>query len=71
MVKRKGGAITQRKRKTKRPRHKQTGGALACHKPRLVDKIAEGVAMGLSGPAPTFRTALAKLMGQASLQTNR
>ena len=24
------------------------------YKPRLVDKIAEGVAMGLSGPSPSF-----------------
>ena len=30
------------------------GGARFRRKPRLVDKIAEGIAMGLSGPAPNF-----------------
>ena len=33
-------------------------------KPRLVDKIAEGASMVLSGPAPTFTTLGAKLAGQ-------
>ena len=64
MVKREARAKTRRKR-TKRPKRKHTGGALAHHKPRLVDKIAEGVAMGLSGPAPTFGTAMGKLLSQA------
>ena len=27
---------------------------MARHKPRLVDKIAEGMSMFLSGPAPSF-----------------
>ena len=34
-------------------------------KPRLVDKIAEGASMVLSGPAPTFASLGAKLAGQA------
>lgn len=41
------------------------GGALARHKTRLVDKIAEGASMFLSGPSPSFATAAAKLAGQA------
>ena len=35
-------------------RKSQKGGARFRRKPRLVDKIAEGVAMGLSGPSPSF-----------------
>ena len=34
-------------------------------KPRLVDKIAHGLGMVLSGPAPGFGLALGKLGGQA------
>ena len=34
-------------------------------KPRLVDKIAHGMSMFLSGPAPGFGLALGKLGGQA------
>ena len=33
---------------------KQLGGALYRRRPSLTDKIAEGVAMGLSGPTPSF-----------------
>ena len=33
---------------------KQQGGALYRRRPTLTDKIAEGVAMGLSGPSPSF-----------------
>ena len=33
---------------------KQRGGALVRRRPTLTDKIAEGVAMGLSGPSPSF-----------------
>ena len=33
---------------------RQKGGARFRRKPLLVDKIAEGVAMGLSGPSPSF-----------------
>jgi len=43
----------------------QGGGALIRHKPRLVDKIAHGMSMVLSGPAPGFGTALGKLGAQA------
>ena len=35
-------------------RKSQKGGARFRRKPRLVDKIAEGVAMGLSGSSPNF-----------------
>jgi len=41
-------------RKRKRVRRQQKGGARFRRKPRLVDKIAKGVAMGLSGPSPNF-----------------
>ena len=50
----------------KRKRRKRLrGGALFRRKLRLVDKIAEGASMVLSGPAPTFTTLGAKLAGQA------
>ena len=35
-------------------RKSQKGGGRFRRKPRVVDKIAEGVAMGLSGPSPSF-----------------
>ena len=45
-----------RKRRTVRRtrRQSQKGGTRFKRKPRLVDKIAKGVAMGLSGPSPSF-----------------
>ena len=45
-----------RKRRTVRRKRRQSkkGGARFKRKPRLVDTIAEGVAMGLSGPSPRF-----------------
>ena len=46
-------------------KRKQCGGALAQHKPRLVDKIAEGASMFLSGPAPSFAGVGLKLRSQA------
>ena len=54
----------QRQRRRKRKR-RQGGGALMRRKPRLVDKIAHGMSMFLSGPAPGFGLALGKLGGQA------
>ena len=48
-----------------RRKRKQRGGALMRRKPRLVDKIAHGMSMFLSGPAPGFGLALGKLGGQA------
>ena len=51
-------------RKAKK-RKKQKGGALARHRPRLVDKIAEGASMFLSGPAPSFAGVGIKLGSQA------
>ena len=54
----------RRKRTTQRKR-RQRGGALMRRKPRLVDKIAHGLSMVLSGPAPGFGLALGKLGGQA------
>ena len=54
----------QRRRRRRRKR-KQRGGALIRRKPRLVDKIAHGMSMFLSGPAPGFGLALGKLGGQA------
>lgn len=50
--------------KRKHQRKKQRGGALYRRKPRLVDKIAQGASMFLSGPAPTFTTMLGKLTSQ-------
>ena len=48
-----------------RRRKRQRGGALFRRKPRLVDKIAEGASMVLSGPTPTFASLGAKLAGRA------
>lgn len=52
------------KRRVKRRKTRQRGGAAFRRKPRLVDKIAEGMAMGLSGPAPTFLSLAGKLGSQ-------
>ena len=60
MVRRKRTVLVKRRR-----RKRQRGGALFRRKPRLVDKIAEGASMVLSGPAPTFASLGAKLAGQA------
>ena len=46
-------------------RKRQKGGALARRRPRLVDKIAEGASMFLSGPAPSFAGVGIKLGSQA------
>ena len=46
-------------------RKSQKGGARFRRKPRLVDQIAEGVAMGLSGPSPSFAKLGAFLAKQA------
>ena len=54
----------RRKRTTQRKR-RQRAGALMRRKPRLVDKIAHGLSMVLSGPAPGFGLALGKLGAQA------
>ena len=56
-----------RKRCTVRPtrRKSQKGGVRFKRKPRLVDKIAEGVAIGLSGPSPSFAKMGAFLAKQA------
>ena len=54
-----------RKKKTRRRR--QRGGALFRRKkPRTVDKIAEGMSMFLSGPAPSFAGIGVKLASQAA-----
>ena len=55
----------KRLRRQRRKRKQQRGGALIRRKPRLVDKIAHGMSMFLSGPAPGFGLALGKLGGQA------
>ena len=57
--------MVRRRRRRVVKRKRQRGGALARRRPRLVDKIAEGASMVLSGPAPTFATLGAKLAGQA------
>ena len=56
----------RKRRILRRTRRKsQKGGARFKRKPRLVDKIAEGVAMGLSGPSPSFAKMGAFLAKQA------
>ena len=55
--------MSRRKRVQRRTRKR--GGARFRHSPRLIDKIAEGVAMGLSGPAPTWTKVAAFLGKQA------
>jgi len=55
-----------RKRRRRR-RGRQQGGTLARHRPRMVDKIAECMAMALSGPAPTFAS-LGMLLGKQALK---
>ena len=64
MARKKSSARRQR-RVSKRKRRVQKGGALARKRVRTVDKIAEGLSMVLSGPAPTFGTAFGKLGSQA------
>ena len=58
--------MVKRRRKLKR-RKRQKGGARFRRKPRLVDKIAEGVAMGLSGPSPSFMK-LGAFLGKQALK---
>ena len=54
-------------RKRKKQRRRQKGGALFRRKkPRMVDKIAEGMSMFLSGPAPSFAGVGVKLASQAT-----
>ena len=54
-------------RKRKPQRRRQKGGALFRQKkPRMVDKIAEGMSMFLSGPAPSFAGVGVKLASQAA-----
>ena len=53
-------------KKTRRRRITQKWGAHVCRKkPRLVDKIAKGASMFLSGPAPSFPGVGVKLACQA------
>lgn len=47
--------------KTFQRRRRQQGGALARNKVRTIDKVAEGMSMFLSGPAPSFAKLGAKL----------
>ena len=55
-----------RKRKPRRRRTQKGGAAFRRKKPRLVDKIAEGMSMFLSGPAPSFAGVGVKLASQAA-----
>ena len=57
--------VKQKQRVKKRKSEK--GGARFRRKPRLVDKIAEGVAMGLSGPSPSF-IKLGAFLGKQALK---
>lgn len=54
----------RRRRRRRRRSKRQKGGALFRRKPRLVDKIAEGASMFLSGPSPSFFTLASKLASQ-------
>ena len=58
-------APRRRRRRVVR-RRRQRGGAVARKRVRMVDKIAEGASMFLSGPAPTFASLALKLAGQAA-----
>ena len=61
--------MVRRKRAVvKRRRKRQRGGALFRRKPRLVDKIAEGMSMVLSGPSTTFATLGAKLISRTNFK---
>ena len=60
--------MVRRRRTVHRRRRRQKGGALFRRKPRLVDKIAEGASMFLSGPSLTFATLGAKLAGRQALK---
>ena len=59
--------MVRRRRQVRKRRRKvtQRGGAPYRRKPTLVDKIAEGAAMFLSGPSPSFAGVGVKLAGQA------
>ena len=56
----------RRHRRVLKKRKKSKRGARFRRKPRLVDKIAEGVAMGLSGPSPSF-IKLGAFLGEQAL----
>ena len=58
--------MVKQKQRVKK-RKSQKGGARSRRKPRLVDKIAEGVAMGLSGPSPSF-IKLGAFLGKQALK---
>ena len=58
--------MADRKRKPRRRRTQKGGAAFRRKKPRLVDKIAEGMSMFLSGPAPSFAGVGVKLASQAA-----
>ena len=67
MVRRKTVKKKTTNRSTKSRKKKQSGGALFKRKGgTLQDKIAEGVAMGLSGPSPTFLKLFAKMGSQVA-----
>ena len=54
-----------RRRAAKQKKRTQRGGAAFRRKPRLVEKIAEGMSMFLSGPSPSFSGVGLKLASQA------
>ena len=58
--------IERRRRAAKQKKRTQWGGAAFRCKPRLVDKIAEGMSMFLSGPTPSFAGVGLKLASQAA-----
>ena len=57
----------RRRRKQKGGTMVQRGGTRYRRKPTLTDKIAEGVAMGLSGPSPSFLK-LGAFLGKQSVK---
>ena len=59
--------MARRRKRRVIKRKSQKGGAGFRRKPRLVDKIAEGVAMGLSGPSPSF-IKLGAFLGKQALK---
>ena len=58
--------MVRRKRKPQRRRRQKGGAVFRRKKPRMVDKIAEGMSMFLAGPAPSFAGVGVKLAAQAA-----
>ena len=65
MVRRRRKVVKRRVKRRHAQRGQRGGAVFRRKKPRVVDRIAEGASMFLSGPAPSFASAGLKLAGQA------